>query len=46
MSYWTITRRFGGLSGLPGAQDDADGLVLDFIADVLDEIEAGGVGFP
>ena len=35
----------GRLSGLAGAQDDADGLVPEFVADVFDEIEAGGVGF-
>ena len=35
----------GRLAGLAGAQDDADGLVLDVVADVLDEVEAGDVGF-
>ena len=32
------------LAGLAGAQDDADGLVLEFVADVFDELEAGDVG--
>ena len=32
------------LAGLAGAQDDADGLVLEFAADVFDEFEAGDVG--
>ncbi|MGY4424864.1 hypothetical protein ACVWY2_007313 [Bradyrhizobium sp. JR6.1] len=32
------------LAGLAGAQDDADGLVLDLVADVFDELEAGDVG--
>ncbi len=32
------------LAGLAGAQDDADGVVLEFLADELDEIEARGVG--
>lgn len=35
---------FRRLSGLAGAQDDADGLVLDLVADVFDELEAGDVG--
>ena len=35
----------GRLAGLPGAQDDAHGLVLDVVADVFDEVEACGVGF-
>ncbi len=33
------------MSRLAGAQDDAHGLVLDLVADVLDEFEAGDVGF-
>ena len=32
------------LAGLAGAQDDADGLVLDLVADIFDELEAGDVG--
>ena len=32
------------LPGLPGAQDDADGLVLELGADVVDELQAGVVG--
>jgi len=35
---------FGRLSGLAGAQDDADGLVLDLAADIFDEFEAGDIG--
>ncbi|MGY3462417.1 hypothetical protein ACVWW5_007867 [Bradyrhizobium sp. LM3.4] len=35
----------GRLAGLPGAQDDAHGLVLELVADVLDQVEAGDVGF-
>src|SRR5260370_652891 len=34
----------GRLAGLPGAQDDADGLVLEFAADIFDQFEAGDVG--
>ncbi|MGY4342258.1 hypothetical protein ACVWW3_007164 [Bradyrhizobium sp. LM2.9] len=45
MSYCTITRRSGACAGLPGAQDDAHGLVLELVADVLDQVEAGDVGF-
>ena len=33
------------LAGLAGAQDDADGLVVDFVADIFDEVEAGDIGF-
>ena len=35
---------FRRLAGLPGAQDDADGLVPDFVADEFDQIESRGVG--
>ncbi len=35
----------GRLSGLAGAQDDADGFVLELVADVLDEVQPCDVGF-
>ncbi|MGY4600148.1 hypothetical protein ACVWXL_007894 [Bradyrhizobium sp. GM22.5] len=34
---------FRRLTGLSGAQDDAHGLVLELVADVLDQLEAGDV---
>ena len=44
MSYCDDDAALRRLAGLAGAQDDADGLVLELVADVFDEIEAGGVG--
>jgi hypothetical protein len=35
---------FGRLAGLAGAQDDAHRLVLQLLADDVDEVEAGAVG--
>ena len=34
----------GRLAGLAGTQDDPHGLVLEIIADELDQTKAGGVG--
>ena len=34
------------LAGLAGAQDDADGLVLELVADVVDELEPGALASP